>query len=428
MTTISRRTFTGSLVALPVAAAVAGCVSTTSAGSVTNLRFGFWGNDLRVKTFAQVVDLFEQANPDAKVTSEHADFGPYFERLAVQTAGNEAPDVISMDFAYLSEYAARGALLDLSAHGVASENFPRALLDTGTVDGQLLGLAHGMSALALLANPKTVKAAGGQLPDDTAWTWDELIELCAELSRSTKGKITGMGGGTFLSSLALQSFLAERSRTIFTADGAIGITADDLTAWWALMMKAVATGAIPAPAKVVEESQKSLDQSGLATGTVGLDTFWSNQVAAVSSTADAGMELLHFPTAEGSRAAPVVYQPTVYWTASARSKNPDAAVRFINFFATDPAAAAIIGTDRGLPADEKARASLLPTLTKTDRAAADYIGADASSGVAPFPPPVGGSAFGDAYARATTNVLFGREQPDAAAAAVIAELTQAIKK
>ena len=428
MTTISRRTFTGSLVAIPVAAAVAGCRSTDPAGGVTMLRFGFWGNDLRVKTFAKVVDLFEQENPDVKVTSEHADFDPYFERLAVQTAGNEAPDVISMDFGYLSEYTARGALLDLSGHGVASEDFPRALLDTATVDGNLLGLAHGMSALALLANPKTVEAAGGELPDDTTWTWDELIELSAALSRSPKGKITGLGGGTFLSSLALQSFLAERSRTIFTADGAVGITADDLKAWWALMMKAVAAGAIASPATIVEESQKSLDQSGLATGTVGLDTFWSNQVAAVSSTADEGIKLLHFPTSDGAQAAPVVYQPTVYWTASARSRYPDAAVRFINFFATDPAAAAIIGTDRGLPADEKARASLLPTLTDTDRAAADYIGADASSGVAPFPPPAGGSAFGDAYARATTDVLFGREQPDAAATAVIAELTQAIQK
>ncbi|WP_420110577.1 ABC transporter substrate-binding protein [Pseudactinotalea sp.] len=424
---ITRRTVMGAMVAAPAAALMGACSrgqdGPPADGSGTPLRFGFWGNDLRVETFGQVVELFEEANDGVEVVTEPGEFDAYFQRLAVQTAGGDAPDVISMDFAYFSEYARRGSLADLSELGLITDGFPEGLVDSGTVDGALMGLAHGMGAAALLGNPAVLEASGIVLPQDASWTWSELIDVAAAISET--GTAIGLGGRTFVQSLAFQSFLAERDKRTFTSDGHLGFVADDLAEWWDLMLVAAQTGAISSAESIVEEAGLDVDRSGLATGSIAIDTWWSNQLAGMNNAADEQMRLLRLPSDAGS-APPIVFQPTVYWTVSSRSEQPELAVRLINFFTTEPAAARLIMTDRGLPGHEGARAAIQDQLSEADRATVDYVGEDANDGLAPYPPPVGGAQLGDIYTRAATDVLFDRLAPVDAAAQVIAEVEAAI--
>lgn len=423
--TISRRTLLGSTLAAASLAALAGCGSGAPAGGGP-LRFGFWGSDLRAKAFGEVVALFEQAHPGVDVLTEPGTFDAYFERLAVQTAGNDAPDVISMDIAYFSEYARRGALADLGEHAITTDGFPTSLVDSGRIDGQLMGLAHGMGACALLANPTVLEDLGIDLPEQTGWRWSELVDVAKEITSASGGRVVGLGGRTFLQALAFQSFLAERDQRTFTSEGTIGFGVDELAEWWQLALDAGAAGAVASPAAIVEESQLDVDRSGLAGGTVAIDTWWSNQLAAMNSAAGEQLSLVRLPSLEGS-APPVVLQPTVYWTVSSRSQQPDVAVELINFFTSEPAAAKIIMTDRGLPGSQTAREAIQDSLTEADRATADYVGDDANAAFTPFPPPVGGAELGGIYSRYATDVLFARTKPAAAAAAALDEIQSAIR-
>src|SRR5688572_8583248 len=78
------------------------------------LRLAWWGSAERHERTYEAMTLLEELYPNIRVTSEVASFDGHFDKLAVQTAGGEAPDVFQMSGQYILDYAARNALLDLN--------------------------------------------------------------------------------------------------------------------------------------------------------------------------------------------------------------------------------------------------------------------------------------------------------------------------
>ncbi len=81
----------------------------------------------------------------------------YWTRLATQTAGGNAPDLIQMDYRYIFEYARRGTLLDFTPYmgkGLAIDDFGAPNIDSGKVDGKLYGVNLGVnSSMAAVNDP-----------------------------------------------------------------------------------------------------------------------------------------------------------------------------------------------------------------------------------------------------------------------------------
>ena len=73
----------------------------------------WWGNPTRNKNTEAMIAAYTAANPNVKISGQPGEFASYWDKLATQTAGGTAPDIIQMDMAYISEYGTRGALLDL---------------------------------------------------------------------------------------------------------------------------------------------------------------------------------------------------------------------------------------------------------------------------------------------------------------------------
>src|SRR3712207_1775985 len=67
------------------------------AGGQVELRFSWWGNADRAKLMQQSIDLFTAANPNIKVTPSFQEFEAYWQKMATETAGGNAPDVLQMD-------------------------------------------------------------------------------------------------------------------------------------------------------------------------------------------------------------------------------------------------------------------------------------------------------------------------------------------
>jgi multiple sugar transport system substrate-binding protein len=119
------------------------------------------------------------------VEGQSGDIANYFTKLATETAAGDAPDVMTLGGAYPLAYAARGALLDMSTVKTELDTgpFPKSILTASTYRNKLYGAPTGANALAVIANPKVVQAAGVPLPDDNKWTWDDLVDA----NRITKG-------------------------------------------------------------------------------------------------------------------------------------------------------------------------------------------------------------------------------------------------
>jgi multiple sugar transport system substrate-binding protein len=377
-----------------------------ASGGATDLALAFWGNPTRNKNTQAEIDAFMKANPDVKISGQPGEFNTYWDKLATQTAGGNAPDIIQMDMNYIAEYGTRGALLDLG--GVDVSKFAEGTVDSGKINDKLVGINAGINSALIFANPKVFEKAKMDLPDDTTWTWDELFEVAAEVA-SKAGVPVGMADLAGSDPL-FATFLRQNGKELFKPDG-LGFEAADAQAWYDLMVKGQKAKALGTPEQISEEIPKPLDQSGLVVGTAAMMYYNSNQLEAVSAAAGGElMEMLRGPSLTGKATdRKTWYKASMLWSASAKTKNPEAAVAWINWFANDQAAADIDKAERGIPPNTELLAAVTPKLSEAQQVVAKYI-TDIKTEVAdtPIAPPPGGGTLAEILERNALDVFFGR--------------------
>ena len=128
--------------------------------------------------------------------------------------------------------------------------------------------------------------------------------------------------------------------------------------------------------------------------------FWSNsnQLEAISNAAggDYVMEPLRGPSLTGKATdRKTWYKASMLWSASAKTKNPEAAVAWINWFANDQAAANIDKAERGIPPNSEILAAVESSLSPAQQRVAKYItDIKTEVGNTPIAPPPGGGTIG----------------------------------
>jgi multiple sugar transport system substrate-binding protein len=375
------------------------------AGAAT-LALAWWGNPTRNKNTQAMIDAYVKANPNVKIEAQPGEGASYWDKLATQTAGGQAPDIIQMDMNFIAEYGSRGALLDLKDVDVSK--FVEGTVDSGKINDTLVGINAGINSALIFANPKIFEKAKMDLPDDTTWTWDEMLEVAAEVA-SKSGVPFGIAG-LVNSDPLFATFLRQQGKELFKPDG-LGFEAADAQAWYDLMVKGQKAKALGTPAQISEESAKPLDQQALTVGTAAMQYWNSNQLEAVSNAAGGElMEMLRGPSMTGKATdRKTWYKASMLWSASAKSKNPEAVVAWINWYANSPEAGNIEKAERGIPPNSELLAAVEPNLSPAQKAVAQYI-TDIKPEVAntPIAPPPGGGTIPEILSRHGIDVLFGR--------------------
>ncbi|MBW4093909.1 MAG: ABC transporter substrate-binding protein [Acidobacteria bacterium] len=396
--------------------------STANPDPSGNLRFAWWGNDVRNAYTNKQISAFQSANPKIKVSGEPGVWASYWDKLATQTAGNTMPDVLQMDQQYIAEYGGRGALLDLGAQkSIDTSGVGDDALKSGQVKGKLYGVSTGQNAYVIMANTRVFKEAGVEIPDDTKWTWDDYIKIAAQTAaKSTKKSYGAAYGGT---EAALTLWFGQNGETLYTNDGKLGFTEGTLQKFYERILKQRDAQAGPSASQNSEDATAAVEQTLAGTGQLAMSWWWTNQVSSLSSASKDEIKILRPPSVAGdSKKAAMYYKPSMFWSASARTKNADAAVKFLNYLINDVDAAKLQLTDRGFPPDPKMQAAIAPLLKPTDKSVGDFLKAikpDVS--FTPAVPPVGTGTLGNVSLRYVDDVLFNRKDPAAAAKAFKAE-------
>ncbi|MET7277872.1 sugar ABC transporter substrate-binding protein [Kribbella sp. NPDC005582] len=397
-------------------------------GEVT-LRFSWWGSDTRTKLTQKTIDAFQKENPTIKIKGEYGEWAGYWDKLATTVAANDAPDVIQMDEKYLREYADRGALLDLKKAGdLKTDKFKPDTLGAGEFDGGLFGLNAGINSFAVLANPAVFKAAGVAIPDDKTWTWDDYSKTAAEITSKLNGK--GWGTGVIGANEAgLNLWARQNGESLWTPDGKVGVSAGQTAKFFEYVLKLRDSKAIPSAETITQDMTASLDQTSLATGKVAMSFGWSNQLNAFSKASGQELKLLRIPSTTGQAAKNgSYYKGSMFWSISSRSKNREAAAKFVDFLANNPVSGNILLAERGVPPNTEIRAAITPKLQPADAASAKFIEEIGKELGEPSPaPPVGGGQVEKIIQRYTTEVLFGRLAPDKAAQQFLDEVNGELK-
>ncbi|WP_164207037.1 ABC transporter substrate-binding protein [[Micrococcus luteus] ATCC 49442] len=386
------------------------------------LTMSFWGNDVRQGNTQKIIDAFEKAHPNISIEPSYSDWGGYWDKLATETAANNTPDIIQMDEKYISTYADRGALLDLSTLGdsLKTGDFPQSAVDSGKVGDGLYGLSAGVTAYSMMANPAIFKEAGVAIPDDKTWTWEDFEKITAKISAAGGGKFYGTQAWGFEDG-GLRLWARQNDDRLYDKDGKVVIKQETVKTWWDQLKKLTDEGSAPPAAASIEKQGGGLSESFTATNQAALGNWWNSQVTALSKASGQQLQVLRLPQSSNGE---YWYKPSMYWSASSRTEHSAEVALFLDFLVNGEEAADIQLTERGVPANEKIRAHIASKVSDTDKAAIQFLD-DLSGdvGEAETVTPPGGSGIEALLKKYTEQVLFGQVSSDEAAKAFIKELT-----
>ncbi|MEU6350464.1 ABC transporter substrate-binding protein [Streptomyces sp. NPDC047072] len=412
--------FCASAVALALCALAAGCGGSgeTVGGGKVVLRYTWWGNPDRAERTEQAVALFEKQHPNVQVRTSFSGYDAYRQKLAVQASGGDAPDVMQLDYRQIDQYASGGVLLDLAKQKAAlrTSEIDQGLLATGRVDGVQYAVPQGRGTETVVYDVKAWKQSGVPLPR-AAWTWSEWADAMRELAEKT-----GRPGATDpgQSEDAFEVWLRGRGKALYTADGELGFTADDVTEWWTFTDRLRREGAV-SPAEQTTQLDGSVENTPLGRGKATADFNWDAPSSGYLALIPTGIALAPMPS--GSDGTPGQYfKPSMFLGVGAHTAHAKEAAQLVDFLLNDEDAAKILGATRGIPVNETIRVRTAPLLKDFDKTVAHY---QASVGGKlkdpPQAPPSGDNALQSTFQRDYDQVSYERMSPREAAENYVTE-------
>ncbi|MBD8066335.1 extracellular solute-binding protein [Devosia sp. PTR5] len=351
----------------------------------SSLRLIFWGGQDRADRTYKVADMFTAAKGN-DIEAEFLAWNDYWPKLATQTAGGNAPDVIQMDYRYIVEYAKRNAIAPIDDLGakLAEAGFDADQLEGGKVDGKLYGISLGANSVATLVNTGAFEEAGIELPTN-AWTYDDLMEIGEAFnSANIRGGMRAIADGSY-SEPMLDNWLRQRGKALYTAEGKLGFDEQDAVEWYQLWSKLREAKVCVTPDNQALDTGP-LETTMLVTGKAALMPSNSNQLVAFQGLVPDKLDMVGYPRIAEGVGGGHYRKPSMFFSVGNTAADKEAAASFVDFFVSDPEAAKVLGVERGIPCLPATRDVVSPTLDGPNQIALNFV-ANLGDLLGPLPPP-----------------------------------------
>jgi len=385
----------------------------------TALRLIFWGGQARADRTYGVADLYKAAHPDVTVTGEFLNWPDYWPKVATQTAGGNMPDIVQMDYRYIGEYARRGVLAPLDAYagnGLDTAAIDKDQVANGTIDGKLYGISLGVATGAMITNAAAIEKAGIDF-NPMGVTYDDLKAMAPDFAKANPGMVlTADGSGV---ELLFENWLRQRGKALYTPEGQVAFDAADVTEWFQIWNGLREAGAcLSADEQALETGPQ--ETTGLVRHKAATTFATSNQLVAFQALMPDTLGIAIYPMIAPNTAGGHYRNSSQFFSIANSSAAKDAAVAFVNFFATDPGAGKVLGVERGVPVSAKVRDAIAPDLDEPSRLAVKYV-ADlgAIAGDVPPAPPAAAGEVEVALKTKSQEVAFGQQSPEDAGPAFL---------
>jgi multiple sugar transport system substrate-binding protein len=387
-------------------------------GGKAVLRYTWWGNPDRAERTEQAVALFEKRHPNVQVQTSFSGYDAYKQKLAVQATGGDAPDVMQLDYRQIDQYASGGVLLDLAKQKsvLRTSEIDPGLLATGRVDGTQYAIPQGRGTETVVYDVRAWKASGVPLPR-RGWTWSDWADAVRELARRT-----GRPGATDpgQSEDAFEVWLRGQGKALYTEDGGLGFTADDLTDWWTFTDRLRREGTV-SPAEQTTQLDGSVENTPLGRGKAIADTNWDAPSSGYLALVPTGIALAPMPSGEDGTPGQY-FKPSMFLGVSANTGHPKESAQLVDFLLNDQDAAEILGATRGIPVNETIRERTASRLKDFDKTVADFQSSlDGTLKAPPQAPPSGDNALQTTFQRDYDQVSYERMSPREAAENYVTE-------
>lgn len=352
----------------------------------TSLRLLFWGGQARADRTYGVTDLYDTAK-NTSVEGEFLAWNDYWPKLATQTAGGNAPDVIQMDYRYIVEYAKRNAIapLDEFVGGVLKlDDFDADQLEGGKVDGKLYGISLGANSVAMLINTTAFEEAG-VTPPTNAWTYADLMAMGeAFKAANIRNGMAVIADGSY-SEPMLDNWLRQRGKALYTAEGQLGFDEADMVEWFTMWNTMREAGVcVGADSQALDTGP--LETTMLVSGKAALIPSNSNQLVGFQAIMQDKLDMCGYPRIAAGQGGGHYRKPSMFFSVAGSSSKKEAAADFVSYFINDPEAAKILGVERGIPASAAVRDIVAPTLDAQNQIALNFV-ANLGDLLGDLPPP-----------------------------------------
>ena len=343
--------------------------ASTTADGKTQLNILWWGSQTRHELTTQMLEKFQEENPDIEVVMDYSDWDGYWTKLPAQVAGGQTPDVFQMDYAKLAQYVENGVMAPLDDYvadgSLDLSNVAQSVIDSGSIDGKLYAVSTGTNAPVMLYRKDILDDLGIEMPMNP--TMSEYTDISKKVYEATGLRDTFV---TSCSADNLRFRLRNYGMNLYN-DDASALGFDD-------------------PKYIVDMWQLALDAQnegwglmiGEATDVTGFDSMvvdtwsrfqYSNELQAYRDATGKDISMAMIPNADDATASSTFLKPAMFWCVAADSDVKDAAVRFINYFTNDTSCYDIVGVERAVPISSEMREYLAPTLDEVGKQVIEFI-------------------------------------------------------
>lgn len=343
--------------------------ASTTADGKTQLNILWWGSQTRHELTTQMLEKFQEENPDIEVVMDYSDWDGYWTKLPAQVAGGQTPDVFQMDYAKLAQYVENGVtapLDDYVADGSLDlSNVAQSVIDSGSIDGKLYAVSTGTNAPCMGYRKDILDDLGIEMPMNP--TMSEYTDISKKVYEATGLRDTFV---TDCTADNLRLRLRNYGMNLYN-DDASALGFDD-------------------PKYIVDMWQLALDAQnegwglmiGEGTATTGFDKMvvdaWSNfqyanELQGYRDATGKDIRMVMVPNTDDATASSTFLKPSMFWCVAADSDVKDAAVRFINYFTNDTSCYDIVGIERAIPISSEMREYVAPTLDEVGKQVVEFV-------------------------------------------------------
>lgn len=343
------------LAVTPVLASGSAEKAGVSDGSV-NLRFSWWGNDVRHKATIEVIDKYMAENPGVTISAEYRGQSQR-EMIATQLAGGTVADIVQLNPPWMGDFTADGNrffeeitqygdVLDISGFD------PQFLADNGTYNGELIGLPTGVNARTAIINRTLAEQFGIPTSLDTKWTWKDFHDIGMTVHQQDPEKYFFNADTVDMTEFVLLPYLVQRTgNQLIQDDYTRGFTTENLVEVLTYIASLYADGVVVP----IQEGNVFLNSvwtnPDWLQGNIVCEFSWTSLYSAVTSDMAPGNEMGVFilPVLEDAKNTGLIITPSQLLCISSASKNKEEAAKFLNYFFNNPEAGLILGDVRSVP-------------------------------------------------------------------------------
>lgn len=385
------------------------------------IKFTWWGNQNRHEYTQKILDKYTELHPNVKFEAIPAGWDGYFDKLSTQAASGSMPDIVQMDYLYLTTYAKNNSVADLQPYiedgTIDVSQFAENDLNTGKIDGEMAGLVGGTGTIAVGYNPEVLSEAGVAEPDPSnPWTWDEFSDAAKTIKDKTGkyGVVTGPVDDTNL----FNYWVRQHGEQLFSDDyKSLGYEDDQILVDYLEMWKElIDADAQPDPDEYAQIKALGQEAGPVVTGEAGMINE-NNNYASKLSSANENLKVMLPPVNEENTKA-MWNKPSYFLCISETSKVKDEAAEFINWFINSEEANEIMMAERGVPAPENIRQFLLDSgkMDQKQKEMFEYAEAVKEfTGEAPAPDPMGIAEVGKSLQDCAYSAFYGQISTEEAA-------------